>query len=159
MNFGHNAIIYDKNSVSTPLVQKQDNTYYYVTLESIAVGDTKIEALTMSTGTGNMFIDSGTTVTLLNTEVFDELADVITAIVGLARTMDEGNTFVCYNATSREGFPEITLGFAGGAYLVMRPENAFTAPSAEGLVCLAMQATEGTAVFGEFGAAKFSCWV
>lgn len=155
MNFGEKAIVSGNNVVSTPLVPMEAKTFYYVTLESIRVGEIKIDAVS-STGAGNMFLDSGTTVTLLNTRVFNELADAITSIVKLPRTKSAGgSTFVCFETTSRDGFPPLTFSFAGGADLVLHPLNAFTVPSRDGLVCLAMQATEGTGVFGNLAQQNF----
>lgn len=146
LNFGDRAMVSGDKVVSTPLVEKADKTFYFVTLEAISVGGKKVDA--RGTGDGNMFIDSGTTVSLIDSDVFEELGDLIAEAVKLPWKMDAGNTFKCYEAKRREMFPDVTFHFAGGADVVLRPLNAFTEPSEDGLVCLAMQATNGTAIFG-----------
>ncbi|KAH0469486.1 hypothetical protein IEQ34_001044 [Dendrobium chrysotoxum] len=146
LSFGDKARVTGKNVVSTPLVAKEDKTFYFVTLEGISVGGRMVDA--RGTGEGNMFIDSGTTVSLIDSDVFEKLGDLITEVVRLAWKMDAGNTFKCYEARRREVFPDITFHFAGGADVVLEPLNAFTEPSEDGLVCLAMQATNGTGIFG-----------
>ncbi|XP_020589116.1 aspartic proteinase CDR1-like [Phalaenopsis equestris] len=148
MNFGAKAVVSGRNVVSTPLVEKEDKTFYFVTLEAISIGGRKLDVRGKEGGEGNMFIDSGTTVSLIKSEVFEEMGDVIGEVMGLPWKMDAGNTFKCYEGRRREVFPDITFQFAGGAEVVLRPLNAFTVPSEEGLVCLAMQGTNGTAIFG-----------
>ncbi|CAN8316462.1 unnamed protein product [Cochlearia groenlandica] len=67
--------------VSTPLVDKEPKTYYYLTLEAISVGKTKIPYTgdsyypnnddVSSAAKGNIIIDSGTTLTLLDSGFYD----------------------------------------------------------------------------------------
>ncbi|KAG0501813.1 hypothetical protein HPP92_001885 [Vanilla planifolia] len=54
-----------------------------------------------------------------------------------------GYVYVRGGGGLRERFRTL-FHFAGGGDVVLKPTNAFTEPTAEGTVCLAMQATNGT---------------
>ncbi|PKA62264.1 putative aspartic protease [Apostasia shenzhenica] len=146
MNFGDEAVLAGRNVVTTPLVEKADKTFYFVTLEAVSVNGKKIDAT--ASGQGNMFIDTGTTVNLIDDVVFRQLGELITEAVKLPSRMDPGNTFLCYKAGTRDVFPDITLHFAGGGEVVLKPMNAFSDPAEDGTVCLTSQATKGTAILG-----------
>ncbi|KAG0497442.1 hypothetical protein HPP92_002133 [Vanilla planifolia] len=154
MNFGGDAVIHGENVVTTALVEGGDKTFYFVTLQGVSVGNQRINA---NAGRGgNMFIDSGTTVSLVENSVWKRMGDLISEAVGLPHRLDPGGTFMCYEAGGlRERFPDITFHFAGGADVVLKPTNAFTEPTAEGTVCLAMQATNGTGIMGNLAQHNF----
>ncbi|KAG1338621.1 Peptidase A1 [Cocos nucifera] len=149
MSFGDQAVFTGNDVVSTPLLGEDSGTFYYVLLEHISVGGMMLEVPPpKASGIGNMFIDSGTTVTLIDSKIFQQLKQALNGVVKLPPTTDPGKTFLCYNATSRDGFPTITFHFAGNADLVLQPLNAFTEPSPDGLVCLVMLPTDGMPIFG-----------
>ncbi|KAE8667535.1 Aspartic proteinase CDR1 [Hibiscus syriacus] len=79
LNFGSSAVVSGPGVVSTPLVKKSPDTFYYITLEAISVGTKRIEFTGSPTGSGegNIIIDSGTTLTLLPSEFYSELESAV----------------------------------------------------------------------------------
>ncbi|KAM7486564.1 hypothetical protein LguiA_002573 [Lonicera macranthoides] len=71
INFGSNAVVSGTGVVSTPLITKSPSTFYYLNLEKITIGNQTLEfkaslnVLTQGDADGNIFIDSGITLTLL----------------------------------------------------------------------------------------------
>ncbi|KAF8108949.1 hypothetical protein N665_0104s0258 [Sinapis alba] len=169
INLGTNSIPSGLNEashvISTPLVEKEPQTYYYLTLEAISVGKTKIPY----TGTsyypnndeggsmkGNIIIDSGTTLTLLESGFYDNFgAAVEEAVTGAKRVSDpQGLLSHCFKSGSAEiGLPKITMHFTG-ADVKLSPLNAFVKVS-EDMVCMSMIPTTEVAIYGNFAQMDF----
>ncbi|KAL8515885.1 hypothetical protein ACS0TY_014546 [Phlomoides rotata] len=118
--------IVEPNMVYTPLVPSQP--HYNVNLQSIAVNgqtlsiDSSVFATTSNRGT---IIDSGTTLAYLADEAYDPIINAIMQTVSqsVRPPLSKGNQ--CYIAMSSvsEIFPTVSLNFAGGATMVLRPED------------------------------------
>ncbi|XP_010516745.1 PREDICTED: probable aspartic protease At2g35615 [Camelina sativa] len=157
----------DAGVVSTPLVDKEPLTYYYLTLEAISVGKKKIpytgstynpndDGGIFSETSGNIIIDSGTTLTLLDSGFFDKFgAAVEESVTGAKRLSDpQGGLSHCFKSGSAEiGLPELTVHFTG-ADVKLSPINAFVKVS-EDMVCLSMIPTTDVAIYGNFAQMDF----
>ena len=155
------------NVVSTPLVDKEPQTYYYLTLEAISVGNTKIpytssmyypndDGVSSAATKGNIIIDSGTTLTLLESGFYDRFgAAVEESVTGAKRVSDpQGLLSHCFKSGSAEiGLPEITVHFSG-ADVRLSALNAFVKMS-EDMVCLSMIPTNEVAIYGNFAQMDF----
>ncbi|RID67044.1 hypothetical protein BRARA_D02150 [Brassica rapa] len=169
INLGTNSIPSGLNDashvISTPLVEKEPKTYYYLTLEAISVGKTKIPYTGSSSYypnnddvsmKGNIIIDSGTTLTLLESGFYDGFgAAVEEAVTGAKRVSDpQGLLSHCFKSGSAEiGLPEITMHFTG-ADVKLSPLNAFVKVS-EDMVCMSMIPTTEVAIYGNFAQMDF----
>ncbi|KAJ0230987.1 Aspartyl protease family protein [Hirschfeldia incana] len=142
--------------LTTPLFNKPPKTYYYLNLEAITVGKTKIP-YTRGGGryslnekaTGNIIIDSGTTLTLLESGFYGDFgAAVVASVTGAKRASDpHGILTHCFKAVGKAiGLPEITMHFTG-ADVKLRPTNAFV-KLGEDVVCLSMIPTTDVAIYG-----------
>ncbi|KFK44926.1 hypothetical protein AALP_AA1G320800 [Arabis alpina] len=161
INLGTNSIPSNPSKDSavhaTPLIEKNPKTYYLLTLEAISVGKTKLpytgeyglnEDKSKKT-TGNIVIDSGTTLTLLESGFYDKFgAKVEESMTGAKRVSDpEGNLPYCFQTGGKAiGLPEITMHFTG-ANVKLSPSNAFVKTS-EDMVCLSMIPTTEVAIYG-----------
>ncbi|CAN7093562.1 probable aspartic protease At2g35615 [Brassica rapa] len=150
--------------LTTPLIYKTQNTYYYLNLEAITVGKTKIpytggggggSSLNEKT-TGNIIIDSGTTFTFLESGFYEKFGAAVEAsVTGAKRASDpQGMLTHCFKARHKEiGLPEITMHFTG-ADVKLSPTNAFLKKDEE-IVCLSMIPTTDVAIYGNLVQADF----
>ncbi|XP_061350079.1 aspartic proteinase CDR1-like [Gastrolobium bilobum] len=158
LNFGENAVVSGDGTVSTPLVIKKPDVYYYVTLEAFSVGDKKIEFGSSSSGfseEGNIIIDSGTTLVLLPSDVYSKLESAVANVVKLERVQDPTQQLnLCYRATSGQlEVPIITAHFKG-ADIQLNALNTFVEVD-DGIVCLAFTSSDGLAIFGNLAQQNF----
>ncbi|KAM1124865.1 hypothetical protein ACFX11_040406 [Malus domestica] len=163
LNFGSNAVVTGTGVVSTPIVQGQDpKTFYFLTLEGISVGNTRIPSSSssaFSSGEGNIIIDSGTTLTLLPPSVYSDLeAEVDKAVGSLERVQLPGVPLNrCYkiSESSSDDFnpPTITVHFSGGD-LKLPPTNTFIRVSEEA-VCFVFSASPSVSIFGNLSQMNF----
>ncbi|AET02259.1 eukaryotic aspartyl protease family protein [Medicago truncatula] len=143
LNFGDTAVVSGDGVVSTPIVKKDPIVFYYLTLEAFSVGNKRIEFEGSSNGghEGNIIIDSGTTLTVIPTDVYNNLESAVLELVKLKRVNDPTRLFnLCYSVTS-DGydFPIITTHFKG-ADVKLHPISTFV-DVADGIVCLAFATT------------------
>ncbi|KAI6706309.1 hypothetical protein NL676_009271 [Syzygium grande] len=144
LNFGANAVVAGRGTVSTPLVQKEPKTFYYLTLEAVSVGKTRVEfpsaGPSLSEEEGNIIIDSGTTLTMLPQDFYSKIEAAMVKYMKLPRVSDPSQFIsLCYKAvsdTERLGIPPVTFHFKG-ADVVLRPTNSFIRV-AEDIVCFAL---------------------
>ncbi|CAL9224901.1 unnamed protein product [Arabidopsis halleri] len=135
INFGTNAVVSGPGTVSTPLVLKPAETFYYLTLNSISVGSKNMQTPN-SDIKGNMVIDSGTTLTLLPVKYYFEIENAVASLINADKSKDERiGSSLCYNATADLNIPVITMHFEG-ADVKLYPYNSFFKVS-DDLVCLA----------------------
>ncbi|XP_050914412.1 aspartic proteinase CDR1-like [Lathyrus oleraceus] len=162
LNFGDAAIVSGTGVVSTPIITKNSDIFYYLTLESFSIGSKRVEFASSSStnaagegGEGNIIIDSGTTLTLLPTDIYSEVESEIAKVVKLERVDDPDNVFsLCYTLTSEEpDFPVITAHFEG-ADVVLQPISTFVQIS-DGIACLAFQASQDLSIFGNLAQQNF----
>ncbi|WCJ27699.1 Eukaryotic aspartyl protease family protein [Euphorbia peplus] len=155
MNFGKKAIISGSGVVSTPLIQRNDsNTFYFLTLEAISVGDKRLEynnthhsndannsSSNLVSRPANIIIDSGTTLTILPQGLYVRVElEVIKAIKGLERINDPSLLPLCYKTRSNDfGAPVITMHFTN-ADVKLHDINSFVSVS-ENVTCFAFAYT------------------
>ncbi|KAK9675687.1 hypothetical protein RND81_11G023800 [Saponaria officinalis] len=137
--------------VSTPYSkQGSPPTFYYLTLDSISIGDTSIPVAQ------NICIDSGTTLTYLPSDVYNGVNSALQASIGLNPVADPTQTYLCYEAQSLGGNgpspPDVVFNF-NGANVVLKSENTFITTG--DLTCLAMLPSDDNFVFGNVAQVNF----
>ncbi|XP_045799540.1 aspartic proteinase CDR1-like [Trifolium pratense] len=152
LNFGNAAVVSGHGVVSTPLVKKDSSIFYYLSLEAFSVGNKRVEFVENSNGgvDGNVFIDSGTTLTMLPYDVYNKLESAVVKLVKLKRVNDpHGLLKLCYFVTSdKYDFPIITAHFKN-ADVKLHPIGTFV-PIVDGIMCFAFASTQNTNI-GIFG--------
>ncbi|KAF6141562.1 hypothetical protein GIB67_041039 [Kingdonia uniflora] len=155
MNFGNLAVVAGEGVVSTPLIIKNPKPYYYLSLESISVGEEYVlfgSSTNPSVDRGNIIIDSGTTLTMLPSNVHSEVESALKRAINLEPTPDPYKFFsLCYATSSDISLPAITSHFEG-ANVLLQSYNAFAL--VDGLLCFAMYPTERLFIFGVSSAAR-----
>jgi len=141
LNFGEAAAVSGHGVVSTPLVKKDPQFFYFTTLKAFSVGNKRVEFSKLSNGSvdGNILVDSGTTLTVVPSGIIHNLESAVVKSVKLKRAKDPtGGIFnVCYSVTSNKyDFPIITAHFKGAD--VKLPSIGTFVPVADGVVCLAL---------------------
>ncbi|KAI4333293.1 hypothetical protein L6164_018123 [Bauhinia variegata] len=152
LKFGRQAIISGKGVVSTPLVYKSKSTYYYLTLEGVTIGEKTVQT---DKRVGNIVIDSGTTLTLLESSFYDRFVAMVKEAIGTDHepVQDPPEPFkLCYEYGTIEIPPDMTLHFSG-ADLHLQRINTFV--KLENLVCLVIAPNERFSVFGNFAQVNF----
>ncbi|KAK9683529.1 hypothetical protein RND81_10G148100 [Saponaria officinalis] len=163
INFGTKAVVSGPDTISTPIVKSRLDTFYYLTLEAISVGETKIPFSRNSfvtvnnityTRKGNMLIDSGTEMTILPRNMYTEVQNaLIKAIKGGERIQDpNGQLQLCYKTNLRGAdldIPYLTAHFDGGD-VVWKPVNLFTMV-AEKVMCLTIIPSKNIRMVGVLG--------
>ncbi|CAH2034731.1 unnamed protein product [Thlaspi arvense] len=169
LNLGANSIPSNPSKgsvvVTTPLVAGNPDTFYYLTLEAITVGQTKLPYTrggrsggeSKKTTPGNMIIDSGTTLTLLDSRFYDGFgAAVEKSVTGAKRASDpQGGLPLCFKTVGKAvGFPAITMHFTGADVKLSRI-NAFL-KTGEDTVCLSMvPSPDGVGMYGNLAQMGF----
>lgn len=141
----------DRILSSTPLIDKDPSTYYYVTLEAVSVGRNRLPYAASSAESGNIIVDSGTTLTLLQSEFYNKLEAVIIDSIDAERASDpRGFLSPCFKAKGKDGgkikLPVVTFHFTG-ADVELQPYNTF-AKIEEDLVCFAVVPSNDIAILG-----------
>ncbi|GAB2263773.1 hypothetical protein Droror1_Dr00025907 [Drosera rotundifolia] len=155
--FGTNAVMSGPGVVSTPFLRGNPVTFYYLTLEGLSVGSSRIlfngpSFLSFANGNaGNIIIDSGTTLTLLPDDFFSDFVTEMTDAIPATPVDDPQQFFqLCYGASDFEriNVPTVTAHFTD-ADVELKPLNTFVAVDQE-TVCLAMASSSetGLAIFG-----------
>ncbi|CAN4075826.1 unnamed protein product [Withania somnifera] len=162
INFGDSVVMLnDPSVVSTPLIRREaQKSFYYLTLESISVGDFKnlpfISSTISPNDQGNIIIDSGTTLTLVPSDFYESLEEVLVASISAPRIDDptSGSFKVCYASNiDTISAPKIVAHFTN-ADVELSPMNIFM-QLGEGVVCFAMLPVDGIAIFGNLAQMNF----
>ncbi|KAH7844806.1 hypothetical protein Vadar_031858 [Vaccinium darrowii] len=135
ISFGDEAVVSGPGVVSTPFVIKGKFNYYYLTLESIIVGNKKLgyetkmpsETTSGSVGEeGNIIIDSGTVLTFLPSGIFQDLESQLSKVVkGKPFKDPAGGVFkLCYIDDNIDNYPPLTFKFKG-AEVELHPLTTF----------------------------------
>ncbi|GAA0168395.1 hypothetical protein LIER_30135 [Lithospermum erythrorhizon] len=154
LKFGSDAVVSGPQAVSTPLTKKEPETFYYLTLESISVGANRLsyiktddsDSKASSVEQGNIIIDSGTTLTILPSEFYEELEATLKQSINGKPTDPKGSFSLCFEDPDSIKFPDITFHFTD-ADVLLKSKNTFIEVEA-GLVCLAMVPSTSVAIFG-----------
>ncbi|KAM1024136.1 hypothetical protein ACFX2I_037334 [Malus domestica] len=166
ISFGSAGIVSGAGAVSTPIVAKQPDTFYYLTLEAISVGEKRLAYKTKSSpnfeddvavaaNEGNIIIDSGTTLTLLPPGFYEDLESALEVAINAERVSDpKGILSLCFRSESDDiGVPVITAHFKG-ADVKLQAVNTF-ARIEDDLVCLTMIPSSDVAIFGNLAQINF----
>ncbi|GJU18979.1 eukaryotic aspartyl protease family protein [Tanacetum coccineum] len=116
MQFGYYANVTGPNVVSTPLVKKDPSIFYYLTLESVLVGQNNVSSNNSfskkDVQEGNIIIDSGTTLTFIDQELYEELTLDLTEVHGSPTALDPDGFFeYCYKDLNMDTVPTVTFRF------------------------------------------------
>ncbi|URD96650.1 Eukaryotic aspartyl protease [Musa troglodytarum] len=149
--FGDGSVPSGSDVLTTPLTIK--DSFYYLTLNGISVGNTNISATSpTASGSPNIVIDSGTMLNFLSPEMADELGNAVKDIVDLPVANDPGLSVfaACFHVKGSRDykFPDITYHFQG-APLRLGPSNTFL-EVAQDVVCLAASGAADPPIFGNF---------
>ncbi|CAG7881785.1 unnamed protein product [Brassica rapa] len=147
LNFGGNAIVSGDGTISANMFKKEeDPNQYYLNLDAISVGKTRIETLgtPFHASNGNMIIDSGTTYTFLRKTYYNKVRKAVENIVK-ADQEDSGDNWLCYKTNNMDIFPVITMHFQGGADLVLDKYNTYMISGET--ICLMILCDSRTPVF------------
>lgn len=166
ISFGSAGIVSGSGVVSTPLVPKPPNTFYYLTLEAISVGKKRLvyytnnynQSKVIAANEGNIIIDSGTTLTFLPVGFHDDLVSALAEAIEAERVSDpRGVLSLCFRAESSDqslaSAPIITAHFAG-ADVVLQPMNTF-AKVEDDMFCFTMVPSNDVAIFGNLAQMNF----
>ncbi|CAK7348519.1 unnamed protein product [Dovyalis caffra] len=158
LNFGSNAAVSGPGVQSTPLLSSDTmDTFYYLSLEAMSVGNKRIKfgGSSSETSEGNIIIDSGTTLTIVPDDFFSEFSTAVQDQVKGQRAEDpSGLLSICYGATSDLKVPSITAHFTG-ADVKLEPRNTFVQIS-DDVVCLAFASTQsGISIYGNVAQMNF----
>ncbi|XP_057512539.1 aspartic proteinase CDR1-like [Actinidia eriantha] len=158
MHFGDNAIVSGLEVVSTPIISKSPSTFYSLTLEGITIGRQRVEFHSDSSSSpnafGNIIIDSGTTLTYLRSDFYDQFEAAVKTTVKLQPTSDPLQMLnLCYRMGDNFAFPIITVHFTG-ADVKLNPINAFVKTS-DDVACLAFAPANTIAIFGNLAQMNF----
>ncbi|XP_030515254.2 aspartic proteinase CDR1 [Rhodamnia argentea] len=164
ISFGKEAAVSGPGAVSTPLVSKTPNTYYYVNLEGLSVGKERLSCGNNSADSEaeesikavNMMVDSGTTLTFVPSQFFHNLKRAVADAIHLPRVPDpHGMLDLCYWSPGGEiDVPVVTLHFAGNADMALKEANTF-AQFAEDLVCFTIMPTDSVPILGSLAQMEF----
>ncbi|KAK9068799.1 hypothetical protein SSX86_012915 [Deinandra increscens subsp. villosa] len=139
--------------VSTPLIQKNPKTFYFVTLEAISVDDTRLNISDDSNSSntlekGNMIVDSGTTLTMLPPKLYDDFETAVRNAISLGTTMKnpQKQLSLCYLGSTVTKLPKVTMHFEG-ADVELRRDNLFMTVD-DDIICLAFAPTSDILIMG-----------
>ncbi|XP_042476702.1 aspartic proteinase nepenthesin-1 [Macadamia integrifolia] len=148
----------DKTSdsvLATPLSQNpSQQTFYYISLEGITVGDTllpisKTTFTIKEDGSGGMIVDSGTTLTYLEESGYKLVKKAFISGIKLPVSDIDAGLDLCFDMPNEADIevPKLIFHFSG-ADLNLPTENYLMYDSSMGLLCLMMGPSSGLSVFG-----------
>ncbi|EEF42831.1 aspartic proteinase 36 isoform X2 [Ricinus communis] len=141
--------ILEPGIVYSPLVPSQP--HYNLDLQSIAVSGQLLPidpaAFATSSNRGTI-IDTGTTLAYLVEEAYDPFVSAITAAVSqlATPTINKGNQCYLVSNSVSEVFPPVSFNFAGGATMLLKPEEYLmylTNYAGAALWCIGFQKIQG----------------
>ncbi|KAF7000014.1 hypothetical protein CFC21_015972 [Triticum aestivum] len=147
---------------STPLLQSpQSPSRYYVSLEGISLGDTRLPIPNQTfalraDGTGGMIVDSGTIFTILVESAFRVVANHVAEVLGQPAVNATSLDNPCFPAPAGErqlpAMPDMVLHFAGGADMTLHRDNYMSFDGEDSSFCLniAGATSTSTSVLGNF---------
>ncbi|XP_028752468.1 aspartic proteinase CDR1-like [Neltuma alba] len=154
LRFGEEAAISGNGVVSTPLITKPGSlsSFYFLNLEGITVGQQTVRT---GQSNGNIFIDSGTTLTMLPSSFYEQIEALVKQAIGANQFIVQNNHYkLCYrNANSIQNFPNFEVHFTG-ANLSLKPQNFFRRIYND-VICFAMLPTDGMPIYGNMAQINF----
>jgi len=159
MSFGKRSEVLGNGVVTTPLVPREKDTSYFVTLLGISVEDTYFP-INNTIGKANMLVDSGTPPILLPQQLYDKVFAEVKNKVTLKPIIDDPSlgTQLCYRTQSNLKGPTLTFHFEG-ANVILTPIQTFVPPTPQtkGVFCLAIhnRTNSDPGVFGNFAQSNY----
>ncbi|KAI4370876.1 hypothetical protein MLD38_019176 [Melastoma candidum] len=158
LSFGTNARVAGPGTVSTPFISKSPKTFYYLTLEGISINGKRFDASGspgLGSGEGNIIIDSGTTLTYLPADLYDQIEPAVSAAIRLPKAQDPSGYFnLCYRSSGVfRSAPSITVHFTG-ADVKLNWYNAFV-EVAEGVTCFSLVPSNDLSIYGNLAQMNF----
>ncbi|XP_050385492.1 aspartic proteinase CDR1-like [Argentina anserina] len=163
ISFGTDGIVSGNGAVSTSLVSKQPDTFYYLTLEAISVGKKRLSYKSsqssnkgVAANKGNIIIDSGTTLTLLPPGFYDDVVSALKEAINAEHVSDpNGVLSLCFRSKSDHDIdvPVITLHFSG-ADVKLNALNTF-ARVEDDMICFTMIRSDDVAILGNLAQMNF----
>ncbi|KAL6569712.1 hypothetical protein OROMI_014226 [Orobanche minor] len=154
LSFGSNAVVSGAGAVSSPLVPDTKRpTFYFVTLKGFSVGNRMLRY------SGKIIIDSGTTVTMLPTYLYNSLLAALKSIkptLGIVPCPKELSGSLCVKTRyDIKNFPTITVHFDGGD-VKLNQEHLFARASEDLLVFAVQEAPAGAdPIYGSLAQTNF----
>ena len=148
LNFGTNVVVSGPGVVTTPLATGEADVYYTLTLEAISVGPTKITSTSAKATGRNIIIDSGTTLTMLPSDLYTGFEAALKAQIKLRVVNDPQKTYsLCFDhPESIFKVPTIIAHFTGGADVTL--STPYTYAGDETITCMAfIPAGDSVAIF------------
>lgn len=145
MKFGDQAIIKDNGVVSTPLIIKSSNpSYYFLNLEGITIGQKTVETGRID---GNIIIDSGTTLTYLEQNFYNDLVASLKGVIGVEEVKDPQSPYTfCFTFEDITKFPNFVFHFTR-ADVTLKPQN-LVVKVGNNSYCLFVVPNKGISIFG-----------
>ncbi|KAK8499564.1 hypothetical protein V6N13_097243 [Hibiscus sabdariffa] len=148
---GQESIVSRPGVVSTPLVSKSPDTFYYITLEGVSIGDKTVRS---SSGKGNIFIDSGTTLTALAQDMYDSVVAMVKgAIEEQPLKNPPGTIGLCYKADANVTVPDMVFRFSG-ADVRLKPVNTFDV-NGDAVCMQIVPSFDPVSIFGNYAQINF----
>jgi len=151
LNFGDAAVISGEGTVSTSMISRAENVYYYLTLKAFSVGKTTINfgnSSSTSFEEGNIIIDSGTTLFHLPNDIYSKLESEVAAAIKLDRVADPTKQLnLCYRGSFHDLNAPVIMAHFEGADVKLNAVNSFVEVE-EGVICLAFSSSDIGSIFG-----------
>ncbi|WOG93423.1 hypothetical protein DCAR_0312707 [Daucus carota subsp. sativus] len=145
VSFGSNAVVSGDGVQTTPFFTSDSGTFYYLDLESVSVGKTNVKfekkkytSNKAGADAGNIVIDSGTTITFLPTEFYQNFENEFKSSISSTPVEGAEGFSLCYRKEQgfEEKVPTVTFHFSG-ADLDLGASNTLLEVE-EGVLCLAI---------------------
>ncbi|XP_038685694.1 aspartic proteinase CDR1-like [Tripterygium wilfordii] len=152
LRFGSGATMKGTIVVSTPLVDERPRTFYFLNLLGITIGN---ETIYESQNRGNIIIDSGTTLTMLNSNMYNGVEAMVQKAIGISPIPNPPLKFrLCYrtNSSVNINIPEMIFHF-NGAKLHLPSTNTFMIY--QDLYCMAIVSNDELSIFGNVAQVNF----
>ncbi|XP_031120543.1 aspartic proteinase CDR1-like [Ipomoea triloba] len=152
ISFGKDAIVTGPDAVSIPFSLSLDKTiFYWLTLESMSAGDKNFPVKQSSpsdignqaAASGNVIIDSGTTMTIIPTYMFNSLKSELMKQIP-ATPLDDPRG-LCYSTSDKITVPKIVAHFSGGD-IELSPRGSFQEVE-EGISCFTIIPDQHLGIF------------
>jgi len=153
MRFGADVI--GPKVVSTPLIIRDDDpTFYFLKLDRISVGNNTSVVIPVGQ---NVLIDSGTTLTTLESVIYNRVRDAVTRATGLIAVPDpDGMLDLCFETQKfvKVNPPDVVFDFDGADVVLKAPNTFFDLGN---VTCLTIIPKKGgnTMTFGNFAQVNF----
>lgn len=154
VRFGPTASVQGPGTITIPLVHKHTSNLYFVTLEAFTIGRTRVKfASEMAVEEGNIVIDSGTSMSTLPKQFFNEMKHVVITQTSARPVPDPRKQFgLCYQKDKSLQLPNIVANFRGGD-VPLKWYNAFV--SVDEMECLAFKVSDDVPIYGSVAQQDF----